>query len=149
MGGQYHVEKITDYKLYLAAARSYLRSHPPIETTHDLKQHRMIGYIPDMIYDAELDYLRDLGVDRVVLASNSVPLQVRLLEQGDGLCVTHAFAMAHASDLRQVLADQISFTRSFYLVRHKSDIRSERMTRLADAIMAGVRDKVAELEARV
>ncbi len=147
--GQYHVEKITDYKLYLAGGRQYLRGLPPVEAIEDLKQHRIIGYIPDMIYDAELDYLRDLGLDRVVLASNSVPLQVKMVEQGDGLSVTHAFAMAYHTDLRKVLADQISFTRSFYLVRHKSDIRSERMTRLADAIMTGVRDKVAELEARV
>ena len=147
--GQYHVEKITDYKLFLAGGRQYLRRLPAIETIDDLKQHRMIGYIPDMIYDAELDYLRDLGLDRVVLASNSVPLQVKMVEQGDGLCVTHAFALAHHNVLRQVLADQVAFTRSFYLVRHKSDIKSERMNRLAEAIMTGVRDKVAELEARV
>lgn len=147
--GQYHVEKITDYKLFMAGSRHYLDRNPPIETIQDLKHHRMIGYIPDMIYDAELDYLRDLGLERVALASNSVPLQVKMVEQGDGLSVTHAFAMPHHRVLRKVLADEVSFTRSFYLVRHKSDIRSDRMNRLADAIMTGVRDKVAELEEHV
>lgn len=147
--GQYHVEKITDYKLFIAGGRQYLRRNPPITSVADLKDHRIIGYIPDMIYDAELDYLRDLGLDRVVLASNSVPLQVKMVEQGDGLCVTHAFAMAQHSVLRKVLADEVSFTRSFYLVRHKSDIKSERMNRIAESIVTGVRDMVARLEEQV
>lgn len=144
--GQFHVEKITDYKLHIAGARQYLRRHPPIETIADLKNHPFIGYIPDMIYDAELDYLRDLGVDRVALASNSVPLQLRMASQGDGLCVAHDFALAQHNLLRKVLPDQVSLTRSFYLVRHKSDMRSDRMNRLADAIMTGVRDEVLRLE---
>lgn len=147
--GQYHVEKITDYKLFVTGGRQYLRRLPRITSVEDLKTHRIIGYIPDMIYDAELDYLRDLGLERVVLASNSVPLQIKMVEQGDGLCVTHAFALAQHKTLRKVLPDQISFTRSFYLVRHKSDLKSDRMNRLAEAIVTGVRDKVAELEAAV
>lgn len=143
---QYHVEKITDYKLYITGARWYLRHRPRINSIADLRDHRIIGYIPDMIYDAELDYLRDLGLERVHLASNSVPLQLRLAAQGDGLCVAHAFALPHHRMLRKVLPDEVSLTRSFYLVRHKSDMRSDRMNRLADAIVTGVREKVAELE---
>lgn len=146
--GQYHVEKITDYCLCIAAAQSYLNAHPAITSVADLKKHRIIGYIPDMIYDAELDYLRDLGLDHVSLASNSVPLQVRMAQQGDGLCVMHEFAMSNHPVLRKVLVDEVSLTRSFYLVRHKSDMRSDRMNRLADSVMTGVRNKVLELEAR-
>ncbi len=147
--GQYHVEKITDYRLVLAGGRQYLRRRARIKTIHDLKEHRIIGYIPDMIYDAELDYLRDLGLERVVLASNSVPLQIKMVEQGDGLAVVHAFAMKAHGVLRRVLADEVSFTRSFYLVRHKSDLRSDRMNRLAETIMERVRDRVAQLEENV
>ena len=143
---QYHVEKITDYNLCIAASERYLHDHGPITSVADLKAHKIIGYIPDMIYDAELDYLRDLGLERVTLASNSVPLQVRMVEQGDGLAVMHSFALPQHPTLRKVLADHVSLTRSFYLVRHKSDIRSDRMNRLADTLMTGVRDKVFELE---
>src|SRR5690606_22581802 len=73
--GRLLVHKITDYHLHLVAAQSYLDVSPPIRGPGDLRGQRMIGYIPDMIFDAELDYLADLGVERVPLASNSVPVQ--------------------------------------------------------------------------
>ena len=83
--GRLLVQKITDYHLHLVAARRYLRRQGPIETLEDLEGKRLIGYIPDMIFDAELDYLTDLGVNRVQLASNSVAVQLRLLVLGAGL----------------------------------------------------------------
>ena len=55
--GRLTVQKITDYKLHLAAAQSYLDQTSPIDTLADLHRHRVIGYIQDMIFDKELDYL--------------------------------------------------------------------------------------------
>jgi hypothetical protein len=52
--GRLTVQKITDYRLHLAASRAYLRNHPPIEGLADLRGHRIVGYIPDMIFDKEL-----------------------------------------------------------------------------------------------
>mgnify|MGYP001553113543 FL=1 len=80
-----HVQKLTDYKLHLMAARPYLRSHPPIQTVRDLQNHRVIGYIPDMIFDTELDYLNDLGIKRVALASNTVSVQFNIVRHGGGI----------------------------------------------------------------
>ncbi len=145
--GQLAVQKITDYQLNLVGARQYLRRMPEILSPKDLRGHRMIGYIPDMIYDAELDYLADLGVERVPLASNSVPVQLRMAYQGAGLCVAHVFAMPFHDLLRKVLPEQISMTRSFYLVRHEADRRSARMNRVATLLADGLRDEVARLEA--
>ncbi|MBI6628988.1 LysR family transcriptional regulator [Pontibaca salina] len=144
--GRLLVHKITDYHLNLVAAQSYLRARPPIKTLDDLRGHRMIGYIPDMIFDAELDYLADLGVERVPLASNSVPVQLNLAAQGAGLCVAHAFALPSHPQLRKLLADQITLTRAFYLVRHQGDQRSARLNRFADAISGGLRNEVMQLE---
>lgn len=144
--GQLLVQKITDYRLHLVAARRYLVAHPPIETVADLKGRRMIGYIPDMIFDAELDYLSELGVERVALASNSVPVQLKMAAQGAGLCVAHDFALPSHKILRKVLPDQISLTRAFYLVRHQGDQRSERLTRFAEALCDGLREEVTRLE---
>lgn len=140
------VKKITDYRLSLVAARRYLRLHGRIRTLGDLRGHRMIGYIPDMIYDAELDYLRDLGIERVVLASNSVPVQLRLAGRGAGLCVAHDFTLPAHRTLRRVLPKQVSLTRGFYLLRHQGDRRSARLNRFADALATGLRDEVAKLE---
>lgn len=145
--GQLLVKKITDYKLHLVASRRYLRSHPPLKTVADLKGRQLIGYIPDMIFDAELDYLDKLGVKRVALASNSVPVQLKLLMQHGGLGIAHDFTLPDHRLLRKVLTDEISLTRSFYLVRHQGDQRNERLNRFAEELSRGLKEEVARLEA--
>lgn len=146
VAGQLLVQKITDYRLHLVAARGYLRRHGRVRTLDDLKGRRLIGYIPDMIFDAELDYLTGLGVARVPLASNSVAVQLRMLALGAGLGVAHDFTLPAHRSLRKVLVDRFSLTRSFYLVRHQGDQRSARMNRFADALCRGIRQEVNRLE---
>ena len=146
IAGQLLVQKITDYHLHLVAAQSYLRDHGTPETLADLKGRRIIGYIPDMIFDAELDYLTDLALERISLASNSVAVQLKMLAQGAGLGVAHDFTLPAHRPLRKILQDKFSLTRSFYLVRHQGDQRSARMNRFADAMCAGIREEVLKLE---
>ncbi|MFW8636448.1 LysR family transcriptional regulator [Cribrihabitans pelagius] len=145
--GQLVVQKITDYKLHMVASRHYLKDHGPIGRLQDLKDRKMIGYIPDMIFDRELDYLNEIGVERVALASNSVSVQIRLAAEGTALCVAHDFTLPSHRMLRKVLTGEISLTRSFYLVRHQGDQRSERLNRFAQALSKGLRDEVLRLEA--
>ncbi|MCG7492153.1 LysR family transcriptional regulator [Thalassobius sp. Cn5-15] len=143
------VQKITDYKLYLAAARGYLMKHPRIQSLKDLKDHQMVGYIPDMIFDKELDYLGELGIGHVNMASNSVSVQFNALRAGAGIGVVHGFVLSNAPRLRKVLGDEVSLTRSFYLIRHADDRRLERMNRFADALSEGLRAEVARLESSI
>ena len=138
-GGRLLVQKIADYRLHLAAAEAYLAAAPPIATLADLKAHPIVGYIPDMIFDKELDYLAPLGLPRVALASTSAAVQVQLLRAGAGVGMVHAFALPSAPELLPVLPDAINLTRSFYLVRHQDDRRSERMQRFASALSQGMR----------
>ncbi|WP_417208383.1 LysR family transcriptional regulator [Antarctobacter sp.] len=145
-GGRLVVQKVTDYRLHLAASDDYLAQNAPVTAPEDLKGHRVIGYIPDMIFDKELDYLSDLGLERVPLASNSVAVQFHWLRQGAGLGIVHDFALPTAPGLRFVLRDAISLTRSFYLVRHADDRRLERQTRFAEALVAGMREELTRLE---
>ena len=144
--GRLTVQKVTDYRLRLAATREWLDRHGPIETRADLKGKRIVGYIPDMIFDKELDYLAEQGIARVDLASNSVAVQFQWLRQGAGLGIVHAFAMPLAPDLVAVLPQTVSLTRSFYLVRHADDRRHDRMNRFAAALVDGIRKEVVRLE---
>ncbi|CUI00955.1 LysR family transcriptional regulator [Leisingera aquaemixtae] len=144
--GKLLVQKICDYQLHLVASRYYLKDHPPITRLEDLKGHKMIGYIPDMIFDKELDYLNDIGVERVALASNSVSVQIKMAAQGTAVCVAHDFSLPAHRMLRKILTDKVSLTRSFHLVRHQGDQRSERLNRFAQALSKGIRDEVARLE---
>lgn len=145
--GRQTVQKITDYKLHLAAARGYLQGKPPVLSLSDLAAHPIIGYIPDLIFDKELDYLGDLGLTRVQLASNSVSVQLNWIRQGGGVGIAHDFALPVMGGMTRLLTQQISLTRSFYLVRHSDDRQNPRLQRFAEALMGGIRAEVARLEA--
>ncbi|PQO23764.1 LysR family transcriptional regulator [Rhodobacteraceae bacterium WD3A24] len=146
--GRLSVQKVTDYHLHLAASRAWLERHGPITHRADLGGHRVIGYIPDMIFDSELDYLSEIGAAAPALASNSVAVQLNWARQGAGIAIVHDFAMATAPELVKLLPDEIRLTRSFYLIRHADDRRVQRLNRFAEALVAGLRREVSRLEAQ-
>ncbi|MCO8144930.1 LysR family transcriptional regulator [Rhodovulum tesquicola] len=146
--GRLTVQRVTDYRLHLVAHRDYLARHPPIRGLGDLMGHRIVGYIPDMIFDSELDYLSEIGVERVPLASNSVAVQLNWLRAGAGLGIVHDFAIPAAPGLVRVLPDLVSLKRSFYLIRHGGDRKLARLSRFAALLFDGLRAEVSRLEAR-
>ncbi|MCC1493361.1 LysR family transcriptional regulator [Cognatishimia sp. F0-27] len=147
--GQLEVTEIAEYRLHLAAARDYLAAHAPIRSLEDLRKHRIVGYIPDMIFDRELDYLTDLGLNTVHFGSNSVPVQMQWLRQGAGLGVVHDFALASVDGLQRVLPETVSLRRSFYLLRQGASRRRDRISRFGDALVSEMRAELTRLEAQV
>lgn len=144
--GRLTVQKLTDYHLHLAAHPDYLARHPAIAKPEDLRSHRMVGYIPDMIFDKELDYLSEIGAASVPLASNSVSVQLNWLRCGAGVGIVHDFALPAAPGLVKIIPDQVSLTRAFWLIRHADDGRVERLNRFADLLVSGIRAEMARLE---
>lgn len=144
--GRLTVQKLTDYRLHLAASRDYLARFPVSGET-DLINHAFVGYIPDLIFDKELDYLAEIGAPPVTLSSNSVSVQLNFLRQGAGLGVVHDFALPAAPELVRVLPDQISLKRAFWLIRHADDGRVDRLNRFADALIREARVEMVRLEA--
>ncbi len=145
--GRLTVQKITDYHLHLAASRDYLENNSKINDVSDLAGHRIVGYIPDLIFDKQLDYLPESWAEHINVASNSVSVQINLMRQGAGVGFVHDFAMAFAPELRLVLPDKLRLKRSFYLIRHQDDRKVERLNRIAELVIAGIRQEVARLEA--
>ena len=146
--GRLSVQKLADYRLHLAASRDYLARHGPIRSLDDLKGHRLIGYIPDMIFDRALDYLDVLGEGaQAALTSNAVTVQLQWARLGAGLCIAHDFAIPALPGLVRVLTDQVSLTRSFHLVRHADDRRVARLGRFAALLVPAFRRELARLEA--
>lgn len=147
--GRMTVQKITDYRLHLAAHKNYLRSAPPITDLSDLNAHKIVGYIPDMIFDKELDYLDKLGAERIAFGSNSVSVQFQFVQSGAGLGIVHDFALPFGRGLQRVLPDVFSLKRSFYLIRPEGDRKVDRLNRLANALAQGLKQEVERLEALV
>ena len=145
--GRLNVQKLTDYQLHLAASRDYLAQHPAISDSSQLRDHRLIGYIPDMIFDKELDYLSNIGAGVPPLASNSVSVQLNWLRYGAGIGVVHDFALPSAPELVKVLPGAVHLTRSFWLIRHADDARADRLNRFAVRLGDGIRTEVQRLEA--
>lgn len=141
--GRLKVQKVSDYSLGLAASREYLERHGPIQTKADLSKHRIVGYIQDMIFDRELDYLAELGLETADLGSNLVSVQLGWLQAGAGLGVVHNFALPDMPNLVPVLSEEIGLTRSFWLIRHADDSRIDRLNRFAQALADGLRAEIA------
>lgn len=148
--GRLVVQRLCDYRLHLAAHRDYLAARPPLDGLADLRGHQLIGYIPDMIFDRELDYLAPLlarsGAEPARLTSNSVSVQMQAIRGGAGVGIVHDFAIPFVPGVGRVLEGDFSLTRSFWLIRHADDRRSERLNRLADELAQRLRTEVQRLE---
>jgi DNA-binding transcriptional LysR family regulator len=123
--------KLTDYRLSLYAAPSYLAARPPIVTRADMQGQRFIGYIGDLLYAPELDYMEAPDVDiRVGLQSSNLIAQLQACLAGAGLCVLPDFIAARETGLVRVLPDAVALERSLWLVVH-ADLRSLARVRAA------------------
>jgi DNA-binding transcriptional LysR family regulator len=129
--GRLVARKLTDYHLHLYASRAYLEAHRPIETSGDLADHLMIGYIPDLIFTPELDYLPQVPADlKVRLTSSNLIAQMRAAVAGTGVCVIPDFMAAAEPELVPVMADRITITRTFWLIMH-ADLKDTARIRAA------------------
>ena len=49
--GRLLVQKVTDYHLHLAATRDYIAAHQDLQRIEQVKDHPIIGYNPDLIFE--------------------------------------------------------------------------------------------------
>ena len=141
--GRLKYRKITDYTLHLYGTQVYLDSHPSIETIEDLRKLRGIAYVPDLIYDKELDYIPLLGADiKPHLTSTSVHVQLEATLRHGGVCIVHDFIARQYPQRVRVLPDDIGFTRSFYFIVHEDYAKLERIRVVSDAIIDGMQAKL-------
>ena len=117
--GRLKARKLTDYALGLFATADYLARRPPIAKPADLKQHRLIGYIEDLIFTPELDYLPLIEKDlKANFASTNLIAQLNATRAGAGICVLPHFITAGMSDLVPVLPADVRIVRTFWLITH-------------------------------
>jgi len=110
--------RLTDYTLGLYAARDYCERAGPITTRDALSRHRLVGYVPDIIYAPELRYLDELpDAGPVSLRSSSINAQARMIAAGAGIGVLPHFLGRAETGLVPVLPE-IVIQRSFWLVAH-------------------------------
>jgi len=113
--GNIIVRKLADYRFGLFASKTYLQGAPPVESRDDLRYHRIIGYIDDLLYDQDLDFINEFhpGVRPQFRSSTLVGQKYAILAD-NGIGVLPYF-MAHGeADLVNVLAE-LRVARTFWL----------------------------------
>ena len=117
--GRVYARKLLDFGLGIYASRNYLDSHSPITTRQDLLAHGWIGYVEDLMWTSELDYLP--MVDRNIqprLHISNVISQLTAIEGGAGLGVLPHFMARQSPVLKRVLPTEIHLTRAYWLITH-------------------------------
>ena len=117
--GQLIARKLSDYSLGLYATQGYIEKSGMPEKAEDLTRgHRLIGYVPELVYAPELVYLDEIHPGlRASLRSSSINAQHRLIAQGAGLGVLPRFIAGADTVLTPILPDR-TILRSFWLVTH-------------------------------
>ena len=138
--GRLFSRKLTDYRLALYASKDYFDTHEPIGKVSDLKRHRIIGYIEDLIFSSELSNMfAQADVPPPKLRSSNLIAQMKAAVSGAGICMLPAFIAQNHAQLQPVLPDEISARRSFWLTVH-ADLRDlARVRTTCDFIESAVR----------
>lgn len=118
--GRLTVSKLIDYDLALYAAPSYLEVHPPIAAAADLREHRFVSYIGELLHFPELDFLQHVAPGGATsLESSNLVAQLKATQAGGGLCVLPAFLAQGEPGLVRVLPEEVRLTRSLWLTVHQ------------------------------
>jgi DNA-binding transcriptional LysR family regulator len=121
--GRFYAHKLTDYELGLYATTEYLAHAGTPATRADLRHHRLVGYVPDLIYARELDYVPLIAKDHEPwITSSNLVAQVNMTLAGAGLCILPRFMALEDPRLVRVLEEDVRLIRSFWLIVH-ADLR--------------------------
>lgn len=115
--GPFIITRLTDYRLQLYASADYLAQHAPITHRDQLSGHRFVTYVDDLLFSKELIFLDELiKTSEVNLRSTSVLAQQQAVAAGAGLAILPTFAARREPRLREVLAEEVGFTRTFWML---------------------------------
>lgn len=112
--------KLTDYSLGLYASKSYLTDNPRPETVDDLKSHRRIGYVEDLLFTASLNYTDEImrNWDASFEVSSAIG-QTEAVRSGAGIGILHNYIARHYPELVRVIPDT-TIRRAYWTTWHES-----------------------------
>lgn len=133
--GRLVARKLTDYSLGLYASHTYLDTHGTPQSLDDLKNHRLVGYVEDLLYTASLDYTGKFSSEwHSQIAVSSAMGQTEAVRAGAGIGILHAFMARRDRNLVPLLP-QHTLTRAYWTVLHE-DLRSIRRVAVVSEFLA-------------
>jgi len=126
--GRLVARKLTDYSLSLYAAPSYLEEHGRPSSQRELSNHRLIGFVDDLIYAPSLNYTHEFSRTwRSSVSISSAAGQLEAAKGGAGIAILHDYLARPVAGLEQVLPTS-SVTRSYWIAVHESQRELARIT---------------------
>lgn len=118
-------EPLTPYQLALYAAPDHPAALNPPTSVEDLIQHDFVGYIDDLIYAPELNYLDEI-IPKLQprLAISSIRAQCDVIKSGGAIGIIPCFM---AEGLTRLMPDTILLNRRFWLHTHNDVHNTSRM----------------------
>lgn len=133
--------KLSDYALRLYASERYAARHALPRAVADLGAHRLVGYVPELLYASELAYLGEIDPPLAPTArSTSINAQYRMIASGAGIGVLPRFIGDTDRALIPVLPER-TITRSFWIVTHRDTRQLRRIRCFHDWLVELVRRK--------
>ena len=112
--------KLTDYTLGLYASRGYLAENGTPETVEDLKAHRRIGYVEDLIFTASLNFTGEIMRSwDAGFEISSATGQTEAVRSGAGIGILHDYIARQYDDLVRLLP-ATSIRRAYWTTWHES-----------------------------
>jgi DNA-binding transcriptional LysR family regulator len=130
--------KLVDYTLGLFASRAYADANGLPKSAAELKNHTLIGYVPDLIVSPSLDYDAEFSPEwRSAFAISSALGQAEAVRAGAGIGILHTFIARSMPDLMPV--DIVApIRRAYWLVYHESVRPMRRVQLVASYITKAV-----------
>ncbi|MEM5500462.1 LysR family transcriptional regulator [Ahrensia kielensis] len=117
--GRLIAQKLTDYSLSLYASKEYLSEFARPESAADLLDHRLIGYVADLVYSPELAFENEFSSKwKSSLEISSATGQMEAVRAGAGIGILHDYLAASDTDLVPVLP-ALRVTRSYWMAHHE------------------------------
>ena len=130
--------KLVDYSLSLYASKDYLKRHGMPQSIADLKHHRLIGYVADLLISLSLDYGPEIMPDwQANFAVSSALGQVEAVRSGAGVGILHSY-IARVHDDRVLVPVAPPIRRAYWLVYHETVRPLRRVQAVSSFIAAAV-----------
>ncbi len=119
-GRRIEVKKIGEFALHLYATPGYLKERGVPKTIDDLKHHRLIDYIDELVQISAVRWLSDVIHEPPAdFRSTSLVAQYNAAAAGLGVAMLPTFVAGNDKRLVRVLERQVVVKRDFWLTVHQ------------------------------
>ncbi|WP_295807923.1 substrate-binding domain-containing protein, partial [uncultured Nitratireductor sp.] len=142
--GRLVAAKLVDYTLGLYASKAYAEARGLPRNAAELDDHRLVGYVPDLVFSPTLDYAAEISENWAAdFAVSSAMGQVEAVRAGAGIGILHTFIARRHGDLVPI-AWAAPIRRSYWTVYHES-MRPTRRIQVAAAFIGELVEKEKHL----